>query len=153
MNTIAPQKCQKHRTVMPGDQKNMDYQMMALFSGLCLANWARQMTLGAAWYESICQMDSFLAAKDARNPAVSYLQGRFRQFRQNVVRQSMVHPMRMLMGQNPEILSHLAGDMTRRALKNLNLRFAYYAPGQNLTDAIWMRAQILERQKSYVKNS
>lgn len=44
-----------------------------MYFGLSMTNWLAGGKLGAAWHKAIRQMDTFIAGKNANNPATMYL--------------------------------------------------------------------------------
>lgn len=59
--------------ITEADKKKLSDAYSDLFFGLAGANWARDMTLGAAWYHALKQISGMIGAKDKNNPAAMYL--------------------------------------------------------------------------------
>lgn len=63
----------KQQTLMPDEKKKLTAAYLETFFGLAMTNWLRGKTLGAAWYDAIGQMDSFIKTKNQNNPAAMHL--------------------------------------------------------------------------------
>ncbi len=120
----------KTPTLTPEQKRIIRVQMLHLFFGLAMTAWLNGKTLGAAWHDAIRQMESFLASKSTRNPAVQYMRDAFASYRAYIARQTMTHPNRDLtINVSPEIADRLksfAAGATHSALGKLNTTFSQF---------------------------
>ncbi len=142
----------------PDIRRDIDRAMMRMFAGLSLTNWLRGMTLGAGWYESMRQMESFVATKTPTNPAVAYMRERFEAHRTHIARNAMTHPNReMILNCDDNVrgkLSTIAAQITRDAMGKLNKKFADFHQSNtaDIGDTQHVFSDAMRRMYAQMKN-